>query len=245
MNKKPVLVAGATSDIGKRCAHLFAADGHPIQLAARRPADLKPDAEDIAIRYNVPVSVHELDVLAPETIPAFFDALPEMPATVISAVGLMADQAVAEQDPAIADVLMRTNFFGAFRLLEEAAERLDRLEGPTAVVGISSVAGDRGRARNYWYGAAKAAFTAALSGLRQKYARSQVLVVTVKPGFVATRMTDGMDLPGPLVNSAEDIAAMIKKAVDRRRYIVMPRRWRLIMSILTHLPERIFAKLKF
>ncbi len=90
---------------------------------------------------------------------------------------------------------MRSNYEGPALILGLFAERMAG-QGRGTLVGVSSVAGDRGRATNYVYGSAKAGFTAFLSGLRNRLARQGVHVVTVKPGFVATRMTEGMDLPG-------------------------------------------------
>ncbi|MFU8883204.1 MAG: SDR family NAD(P)-dependent oxidoreductase, partial [Rhodobacterales bacterium] len=114
-----------------------------------------------------------------------------------------------------------------------------------ALIGISSVAGDRGRARNYVYGSAKAGFSAYLSGLRQKYASRPLLVMTVRPGFVATSMTEGMDLPAKLTTTPEALASRIIHALDKGRPVHVDLLWRAIMGIITHLPERIFMRLKF
>ena len=113
------------------------------------------------------------------------------------------------------------------------------------MVGVSSIAGDRGRARNYYYGASKAAFTAMLSGLRQRLNGTQTRVITVKPGFVATRMTENMDLIPALTNSPDECAKMIKRAVDQGSLIVYPWKWRIIMWIIRAIPEPIFKRLKF
>ena len=117
--------------------------------------------------------------------------------------------------------------------------------GLASVIGVGSVAGDRGRARNYWYGASKAGFAAALSGLRQKYARSQLHVMTVKPGFVATRMTEGMDLPAALTSTADAQAALIQRGLARGRHVVMDWRWRIVMAAIRAIPESAFRKMRF
>lgn len=129
--------------------------------------------------------------------------------------------------------------------LEAAAARLAKLPGRTAVVGIGSVAGDRGRARNYWYGAAKAGFATMLSGLRQRYAATDLTVTLVRPGFVATSMTAGMDLPKPLVISAEQQAKLIVEGVEKRRHHVIHWKWALLMSVIRNLPEAVFLKTRF
>jgi decaprenylphospho-beta-D-erythro-pentofuranosid-2-ulose 2-reductase len=116
-------------------------------------------------------------------------------------------------------------------------------EGVIAVVG--SVAGDRGRASNYLYGAAKAAIHAFASGLRAQLFRQGVNVMTIKPGFVATQMTAHLNLPARLIADPNVVAARIVGAVERRRSVVyVPGFWWLIMAIIRVLPEAVFKRLK-
>ena len=113
------------------------------------------------------------------------------------------------------------------------------------IIGISSVAGDRGRQSNYLYGSAKAALTTYLSGLRNRLARSNVHVVTVKPGFVRTKMTSGLALPGPLTAKPERVAADIFDAYQKRGdqlYTLWP--WRYLMFIIRNIPEPVFKRLR-
>ena len=124
------------------------------------------------------------------------------------AIADMTPQAEAETDPAAAGRMMRANYLGPALLLGRVAARM-ATRGRGTIVGISSVAGDRGRASNYVYGSAKAGFTAFLSGLRARMARDGVRVITVKPGFVRTRMTEGMKLPGALTAEPEEVARAV------------------------------------
>lgn len=243
--KRPVLILGGGSDIGIAIAHRFALDGHPVQLALRRPETAEADRADIALRHGVESTVHRFDALDPQGIEPFFDGLPQLPGIVVSVIGLLGDQARAETDADHARALVETNFIGPFLALQAAARRLATLDEDTAIIGVSSVAGDRGRARNYWYGAAKAGFSTALSGLRQKYGASRLRVLTVKPGFVATRMTEGMDLPAPLTDSPEAIAALVHGAWRRGRATATPLRWRLVMGVVRALPDRLFRRMTF
>jgi len=107
------------------------------------------------------------------------------------------------------------------------------------------VAGERGRAKNYLYGSAKAGFAAYLSGLRQRLDGTPVHVMTVKPGWVRTAMTEGMDLPAALTASPERIARLVKRALDRKRLVVTPFPWGAIMAVIRLLPESLFRKLRF
>ncbi|MFV2002586.1 MAG: SDR family NAD(P)-dependent oxidoreductase, partial [Paracoccaceae bacterium] len=115
--------------------------------------------------------------------------------------------------------------------------------GSGSVVGIGSVAGDRGRVGNYIYGAAKAGFHTCLSGLRVRLARAGVHVLLVKPGFVDTAMTWGLDGMF-LVATPQKVAADIMRAVDKRKNVIYtPFFWRYIMLIIRSIPEAVFKKL--
>ncbi|SPJ25509.1 SDR family oxidoreductase [Palleronia abyssalis] len=239
----PVLVLGARSDIGRAVAHVFARTGHPIQLAARNVRGLEAMRADLALRHGVPVTLHEFDVLAIETHVAFVDALPALPGIAICAVGLMGDQGASERDPVAACLVMRSTYEGPASILGGLAERF-AVRGTGVIVGISSVAGERGRATNYVYGSAKAGFTAFLSGLRNRLHGRGVHVVTVLPGFVATKMTEGMELPARLTAAPDEVAEAIRTAVMRRRNIVYTRRvWQPIMAVIRLLPESLFKRL--
>ena len=245
MKKAPILILGAGSDIGLAIAAVYAAEGHPVQLAGRAPDRLEEDSTNLALRHRVEVTTHACDVTDPDAAEGFFDALPATPGIVVSAVGLMGDPSEAIGDPRRGRDLTEANYLGPAVYLEEAARRLVARGEPGVIVGISSVAGDRGRAVNYWYGAAKAGFTAFLSGLRQRLVRTDVQVITVKPGFVATRMTEGMDLSPALTAQPQDIAALVRRAHAKGRYVVTPFKWWAIMTIIRAIPEPIFRKLRF
>jgi short-subunit dehydrogenase len=243
MTNGSVLILGARSDIGLAVAHRFAQAGHPILLAARNATALDSDQADIALRYSVTVTTHEFDVLATETHSAFVDTLPQLPEVAVCAVGLLGNQAESEKDVAAAVLVMRTNYEGPASIMGELANRFEERSSGT-LVGISSVAGERGRASNYVYGSAKAGFTACLSGLRNRLARKGVHVVTVLPGFVATKMTTGMNLPARLTAKPQDIADRIFVAVAKgvdTTYANMS--WRLLMMMINFIPESVFKRL--
>lgn len=242
MTQAPVLILGARSDIGRAIAHCFAARGHPVQLAARNAAALEADRADIALRHGVEVTLHEFDALATASHQTFVAGLPALPQVAVCAVGLMGDQAQSERDPEATARVMRSNFEGPASILAVLANHF-AARGSGALVGISSVAGERGRASNYVYGSAKAGFTAFLSGLRNRLARSGVQVITVLPGFVATQMTEGMDLPARLTASPQQVAQAVARAVakGRDRIYVKPI-WQLIMAVIRALPESLFKR---
>ncbi|WP_298245133.1 SDR family oxidoreductase [uncultured Bradyrhizobium sp.] len=244
-SRKSVLVLGGSSDIGRAAARAFAKAGYDVGLAGRDVAALEPDAADLRARYNAEVDLHQFDVLDTASFDGFIAGLPALPDVVISIVGLLGLQQNAESDLAHATAIMRSNYEGPALILGLFADKF-LARGSGTIVGVSSVAGDRGRASNYVYGSAKAGFSAFLSGLRARASRGGVHVVTVKPGFVRTKMTEGMKLIGPLTVEAPVVGDAILAAVENKTDVVyVSGKWRLVMLIIKALPEAVFKKLKF
>jgi NAD(P)-dependent dehydrogenase (short-subunit alcohol dehydrogenase family) len=240
MIASPVLILGARSDIGRALARAYAARGAAVILAAR--GDLEADRRDLELRSGGEVRTVPFDVIdgMPE---AFFDRLGATPGTVVMVAGLLGDQQQSAAADKAAALVMETNYAGPARYLLAAARRMSGVQGG-CIIGISSVAGERGRGSNFIYGSAKAGLTAFLSGLRNAHARSGLHVLTVKPGFVATRMTAGMKLPPPLTARPEAVAAAILRAQERRRDVIyVLGRWRPLMAVIRAIPERVFKRL--
>jgi decaprenylphospho-beta-D-erythro-pentofuranosid-2-ulose 2-reductase len=242
---KTLLLVGGTSDIGRATALRYAGAGWRVLLAARNAEAGQRNADDAAARTGVPVTVHALDVLETAGFPGFIAGLPALPDTVVCVVGELGDQKRAEGDPEHAAMVMRTNFEGPALLLHLFAERF-LARGSGTLVGVSSVAGDRGRGSNYVYGAAKAGFTAFLSGLRNRLAPRGIRVITVKPGFVRTRMTAGMKLPPLLTAEPDEVGRTIFASAESGRgdVIYVRRIWRPVMMAISSIPEPLFKRMK-
>jgi decaprenylphospho-beta-D-erythro-pentofuranosid-2-ulose 2-reductase len=239
-----VLILGATSDIAQAVARAFAAQGYSIRLAGRDLGRLQLDAQDCRLRFNVDVSVHHFDATDTASHEAFVEGLPGLPTIAICAVGFLGEQKQAEIDHNHASAIIRSNFEGPANVFAMLARRMEA-RGSGILVGISSVAGDRGRASNYVYGAAKAGFTAFLSGLRQRLVGSGVRVITIKPGYVRTRMTKDMNLPQPLTAEPDEVGHAIVRACRRAGNVVYVRPiWRWIMTVVRSIPEPIFKRLR-
>lgn len=238
---KYVLIIGAKSDIAKELAKLYAKNGFGIYLAGRGVS--ADQANDLAIRYGASVQIKEFDISAFDTHKSFFDSLVPKPFGVVVASGYMADQNLCESDFDEALNTINVNYTGAVSILNIIANDMERKkEG--FIVGISSVAGDRGRKTNYIYGSSKAGFSAYLSGLRNRLFASGVRVLTVKPGFVDTQMTAGLELPAKLTASSEKAALDIFVAQQKGRNTLYTKPiWWLIMLIIKHIPENIFKKM--
>jgi len=240
------LVLGASSAIARAFARAAAQDGADILLAGRDRADLDMTAADIAIRTGRRVQVMDFDAtdLAGHAvlIEAAREAADGGTLNLFLAFGLMPNQSDIDRDPALALRAITVNYIGAVNLLQVAAPIFEA-QRRGRIVALGSVAGDRGRLKNYVYGSAKAGLSVYLQGLRARLYRSGVTVTTVKPGFVDTAMTFG--LPGLfLVASPESVArACLKAAKAGREELYVPFFWWGIMTIIRNIPERLFKRL--
>ncbi len=241
-----VLIIGATSAIAQEVAGHFAAAGDRLFLVARNGERLKAVAEDMRVRGAEKVETFVLDAndvdRHEEMLRAAETSLGPLDVVLI-AHGMLPDQQAAQQDVKLALDTFRTNATSVVALLTLLANRFKK-RGRGTIAVISSVAGDRGRQSNYVYGAAKAAVTAFTSGLRNRLSRSGVQVITIKPGMVDTPMTAHMR-KGPFFASPEKVGQDIYNAILKGKDVVYtPWYWRLIMGVITHLPEGIFKRLK-
>lgn len=191
-----ILILGASSDMAVSIAKKFAKSGYDVQLAGRSTASLKALHSDLKIRFQVQCSVHAFDALNFDSHTSFFEGLPVKPDITVCVFGYLGENETAITDWNEAQKIIHTNYTGAVSILNIVSQYYLR-QKKGVIVGISSVAGQRGRQSNYIYGSAKAGFTAYLSGLRNRMFREGVHVVTVQPGFVFTKMTENLNLPPP------------------------------------------------
>jgi decaprenylphospho-beta-D-erythro-pentofuranosid-2-ulose 2-reductase len=239
-----VLILGATSDIGFAIAKKFASEKYAIQLAGRNINQLKASQSDIEIRYGVSCSIHAFDAANLDTHPCFYNSLSPKPDISVYVIGYMNENEKVIRDSNETIKTITANYTGAVSILNIIAEDYSQKQNGT-IVGISSVAGNRGRQSNYIYGSAKAGFTAYLSGLRNKLFHSKVHVLTVVPGFVYTKMTEGLQLPKLLTAKPEEVANAIFNGVRKKKNVVYVKWfWKWIMLIITSIPESIFKKKK-
>jgi short-subunit dehydrogenase len=239
-----VLILGASSDMAVAIARKFASEGYSITLAGRNPDRLKSLEADLKVRYRANAYCVRFDALDLPSHENFYQSLPEEPNIVICVFGLLGDQKEAERTWKACEEILQSNFIGAVSILNIVANDFEQKK-KGVIVGISSVAGDRGRQSNYFYGSAKAGFTSYLSGLRNRLHHAGAHVLTVKPGFVRTKMIENLKTPGPLTATPKQVAENIFKAVRSRKdsIYVLPL-WSPIMMIIRNIPEGIFKKMK-
>jgi decaprenylphospho-beta-D-erythro-pentofuranosid-2-ulose 2-reductase len=238
------LILGATSDMALAIARKFASNGFSLTLAARNVQRLEAMQADIQIRQKVKVAIVQFDAIDIGSHKLFYDQLKTKPDVVLCVFGLLGDQLRAESDWAHCQEILASNYVGAVSILNLVANDMEE-RGHGTIVGISSVAGERGRQSNYFYGSAKAGFTAYLSGLRNRLYKKGVHVLTVKPGFVQTRMIENMKTPVPLTALPSQVADEIFEGVIKRKNSIYTKSlWRPLMYIVKSIPEPIFKKLR-
>jgi short-subunit dehydrogenase len=239
-----ILILGATSDMAQAIAKKYAAEGWSLTLAARKKESLEPIASDLAVRSGAEIQSLEFDATDFSNHRKFYEDLQPKPDVVIAAFGYMSDQIEVRTDLEDIRRTIDINFTGMASILSVVAEDFEK-RGNGAIAAISSVAGDRGRQSNYIYGSAKAGLTVFLAGLRNRLVDKGVHVMTVKPGFARTKMTENLELPAALTASPEQIAEAVFQGLEKKRNVVYTLwMWQWIMLIIKHIPEFIFKKMK-
>lgn len=242
MTGQRFLIIGATSDLARAISAELARAGAALTLAARDIPEAELIANDLRARHDAAVSVRPFDASPEADYDALFDD-DELTGVVICH-GYLGEQEAAQTDPAEHRRIIEVNYTSAALLLDAAA-RFFEPKGNGIIVALSSVAGDRGRASNYAYGAAKAGLTAYLSGLRARLHRRGVHVLTVKPGIIDTAMTFGLSnarRAAPPQRVGRDVVRAIRR---RRNVIYTPWPWRIVMTIIRLLPEPLFKRTRF
>jgi decaprenylphospho-beta-D-erythro-pentofuranosid-2-ulose 2-reductase len=250
MNGSPrrVAIFGATSAIAQAVARVYARGGAHFALVARHPERLRVVAADLAVRGGTVAleTTAELTELSRHAalVEAAVEALGGIDVALV-AHGVLPDQEECRSNAQAAVDSWNVNFVSAASLMEALATRM--APGTRGVLAVlSSVAGERGRAKNYVYGAAKAALTTYASGLGQRLHGSGLAVVTVKPGPVETPMTAGRGFEKRVLADVDAVGAQIHRALERRKRVVyVPGRWRWVFAVIRLLPVRLFERLGF
>ena len=239
-----VIIIGASSGMGAALARQLAQRGSLVAAVARRTDQLE------TVRAAAPdrIRAYPFDTTDVARVPELFERIVADLGgldTVIYAAGVMPPLAEGEYTFEKDRAMVEVNLLGAMAWMNLAAARFEAARSGS-IVGISSVAGERGRRKNPGYTATKAALTTYLEALRNRCSRYGVNVVTVKPGFVDTEMTRGV--PGLFwLISADEAATQILRLVDRNASAsgFVPARWALVMFIVRNLPSFVFRRLNF
>lgn len=241
---KQAIIVGASSGMGAELVRQLTAQGCRVALVARRENELKQIAGTVSASAGAPL-VYTHDVTCYEEVPALFQQICRDLGgldLIIYASGVMPRITPEEYNFEKDRQTVEVNFLGAIAWLNQAAERFGRA-GSGTIVGISSVAGDRGRGGYPVYGASKAALNAYLESLRNRIGKLGVNVVTAKPGPVQTPMTEGMTMP-LMISPQEAAQSILSAARSGATNAYVPWKWRPIMFIIRHIPSAVFQKMK-
>ena len=243
---KRILIIGATSAIAEHCARIWAARGDDLHLVARNEQHVQTIAADLKVRGASKVTTYCTDLndmdKHEELLSVADDALSSVDIVLI-AHGTLSNQKSCELSVYETLAEIQTNALSTISLLTLIANRFEAKKSGSICV-ISSVAGDRGRASNYVYGSAKAIVTVFTSGLRQRLHKSNVAVVTIKPGFVDTPMTNELK-KGILWAKPNVVAKKIVLAIEKKKTeVYVPGYWWLVMAVIKTIPASIYKNLK-
>jgi decaprenylphospho-beta-D-erythro-pentofuranosid-2-ulose 2-reductase len=241
---RSALIVGATSLLGRALAREYAMSGWHLLLAGRDADELGRVASDVAIRARSTVETVVMDLAEALSIDAAaVEVLRKgVPNVIIIVAGSVNGIGEAPYDPAIAQSLLAVNYAGPARFVGALLPALKSAPG-SMVAFVSSIAGDRGRRTNFVYGAAKAALNAYCQGLRALLAANDVGVMTVKLGYMDTRLAYGA-APPALTCSPTYAARAIRRSIERRRMVIyVPGFWRWVGFALRAIPERVFIRL--
>jgi decaprenylphospho-beta-D-erythro-pentofuranosid-2-ulose 2-reductase len=240
-----VIILGAASGIAEATARLYAAEGAALLLAGRSAERLNQIAADLMARGASRVETAAADLAAVDAereLKSYVDRLGGAD-HILLAYGVMTDQSEAEHDIARAVTMIEVNYASAMRWALAAANLLEVQQSGSLVV-LGSVAGDRGRRKNYIYGSAKAGLAVLVQGIAHRFAGKGPRAVLVKPGPTATAMTSDLGRRG--LATPEEVARTVRRAADKGGPVqYAPAKWRLIMRIVREIPYPLFDRLNF
>jgi short-subunit dehydrogenase len=240
--RNTVLIIGATSDISIELAKIYAKNNHDLILTARDPNKLNSLIKYLKINYDINVEAIQFDIINFDTHKSFYDNIANKPSIVILVSGYMTDQILCQKNFKNSLNTISVNYLGPVSILNIIAIEMKKKKHGS-IVGVSSVAGERGRRKNYIYGSSKAGLSTYLSGLRNELNSFGIKILTVKPGYVKTKMTKDLKLPNILVSKPDDIAKKIFVAEQNGKDVIYSKFiWKVIIFIINLIPEFIFKR---
>jgi NAD(P)-dependent dehydrogenase (short-subunit alcohol dehydrogenase family) len=245
---KTAIVVGASSGIGEAIARRLANEGCRVALVARREHELAAAVRSIEEKTAEGRAIFRVhDVCDGAAAPSVWDSVERELGPVdllVFAAGILPAVGDAEYTFAKDRAVVETNLLGAMAWLDVAALRMGTARRGT-IVGVSSVAGDRGRRGSPAYAASKAAMNSFLESLRNRLSQAGVTVCTVRPGYVDTPMTKDLALPARMTVSADTAARLVLAAARKKRGVdvYVPARWAAVMFVIRHVPSFVFRRL--
>ena len=242
-NEKNILILGANSDLGIAIAENYAKNSFvKLHLASKNKIKLNNLKSDISIRFNSNIEIYELNIIDTKNHTSFLKKIKNIDIA-YCVFGYLGENDESFSEWSEAEKIIMTNYVGAVSILNKISKKfIENKKG--IIVGVSSVAGERGRMSNFIYGSAKAGFTTYLSGLRNYLYDHNIHVLTVLPGFMRTKMITNIKTPQILTADPSKAAFRIINAVEKKKNIIYVLGiWKYIMLIIKNIPENIFKKL--
>ena len=242
-NNKTILILGGNSDVGKSLARDFAILGSNLILTSKIKGQLDSFKSDLEIRYSVTCNIAILDIIKFETHKQFYQNLKIKPDIVITCIGYLNNQTLSQNTFSETLKSIQSNYLGLVSILNIISNDFEKQKSGI-IAGISSVAGDRGRGSNYIYGSSKSAFSEYLSGLRNRLSNKNVHILTIKPGYIKSKMTEHLTLSKLLTSTPDEVSKTILDSIKKKKDIVYIKWfWRWIMLIIKMIPESIFKRI--
>jgi short-subunit dehydrogenase len=238
-----ILIIGGNSDIGFEIAkEFYKNNNNNLYLTTQPNKKITKDINQLKNHKNR-LKLIKFDLLEFNDHKKFYNALDPKPDLVICSAGMFLNSEQILSNFELKEKMINTNFTGYASILDIIIDDFKR-KNNGCIIGISSVAGDRGRASNYMYGSTKSAFSSYLSGLRNSLKKFNINIITIKPGFVKTKMTNNIKMNKYLTATPEKVAKDVHKAWKRKKDIVYtPWYWKYIIIIIKIIPEKIFKKM--
>ena len=234
-----ILIIGGNSDIGYATSKVFAQNGYNIHLASRDMANLDIKKKELKLLYEVDCKISSLDIENSENIDRFLDDNPKSPNVILLAAGLL------ESANTNNDQVLNVNYSSQVNFVQKLLKKYNGQNDLNTIIGISSVAGDRKGKNINIYSSSKSSYNLYLKELRQNLYKSKVHVITVKPGWVKTKMTKNLNLPKIMTANVDYVGSKIFKAYKNKTNILyVPKYWALIMFIHGMIPEKFFQIIK-
>ena len=241
-DQKRAIVIGASSGIGAALVAKLAQQGYTVAALARREEQLT------AVCQAIPSAIpYPHDVTDNDAIPDLFDQIVQELGgldLIIYVAGIQPTVALDEYDTQKDKAMIEINLMGAIAWLNLAAVRFERA-GEGQIVGISSIAGDRGRVGSPVYNTSKAGLNTYLEALRNRLSKKGVTVTTIKPGFVDTVLLENAPKTFWVISPDEAAPEMVEAIQRKRQLVYVPAQWSMVGMIIRHIPSFIFRRLSF
>ena len=230
-----ILIIGGNSDIGFATAKIFAKNKYDIHLASRNIDQLNIKKNEIESLFKVKCKITCLDLLQDEQINFFFEKNIKAPDVILITCGFV------QEEEKNFEKIVCVNYLSPLKFIEKSLEIYKSQKKLKTIIGISSVAGDRGKKQNVIYSSSKSGFSNYLDGLRQRLYATDIHVITVKPGWIATKTTKNLNLPKFMITNVDFVGNKIFKSFKaKKNTLYVPGYWSIIMFIYKMVPEVLF-----